>query len=172
MVVRFGLMITIVKANFTYLGEKLFGDCGKYRIELITNLFTLLIIVCLLTLHWKKKLCLTSILWNMINSNCKLYNNVVKLSLNNVSTTIGENIRYFMYKYKVQEYDWYESINIIYKKIDSYLKSRFNAKVQFDAAVIRELCDSRDSCSDLIFIRKELEVFIEMFVYEMIIIIV
>ena len=53
MVVRFGLRVRIVQANFTYLGEKLFGDCGKYLIELITKLFTLLIIVCLLTLHWK-----------------------------------------------------------------------------------------------------------------------
>ena len=50
MVVRFGLIVRIVKANFTYLGEKLLEDCGKYRIEHITNLFTLLIIVCLLTL--------------------------------------------------------------------------------------------------------------------------
>ena len=53
MVVRFGLIVRIVQANFTYLGEKQFGDCVKYRIELITNLFALLIIVCLLTLHWK-----------------------------------------------------------------------------------------------------------------------
>ena len=60
-------------------------------------------------------------LWNMINSNCTLYHNIVNLSLNNVSTTIGENMRYFMYKYIIQEYDWYESINIIYKKIDSYI---------------------------------------------------
>ena len=53
MVVRFGLIVRIVQANFTNLGEKLFGDCGKYLIELITKLFTLLIIVSLLTLHWK-----------------------------------------------------------------------------------------------------------------------
>ena len=59
-------------------------------------------------------------------------------------------------------YDWYESINIIYKKIDSYMLSHFKAKVQCDAAVIRELCESQDSCSDLLFSRKELEVFIEM----------
>ena len=58
-----------------------------------------------------------------------------------------------MYKYKIQEYDWYESINIICKKIDIY----FYAKVQCDAAVIRELCESRDSCSDLLFCLKELE---------------
>ena len=81
-------------------------------------------------------------LWNMINSNCNLYRNIVNLSLNNVSTTIGENLRYFMYKYMIQEYDCYESINIIYKKIDSYMLSHFNAKVQCDAAVIRELCES------------------------------
>ena len=85
-------------------------------------------------------------LWNMINSNCKLYHNIVNLSLNNVNTTIGENL----YKYMIQEYDWYESINIIYKKNDSYMLSHFNAKVQCDAAVIRELCELRDSCSDLL----------------------
>ena len=50
MVVRSGLIVRIVQANFTYLREKLLGECGKYRIEHITNLFTLLIIVCLLTL--------------------------------------------------------------------------------------------------------------------------
>ena len=53
MVVKFGFIVTIVQANFKYLGESQFGNCGKYRIELITNLFTILIIVCLLTLHWK-----------------------------------------------------------------------------------------------------------------------
>ena len=53
MIVRFGLIVRIVQANFTYLREMLFGDCGKYRIELITNLFTLLILVYLVTLHWK-----------------------------------------------------------------------------------------------------------------------
>ena len=84
----------------------------------------------------------------MINSNCKLYNNVVKLSLNNISTTINDNImRYFMYNCKNINYNWYESINIIYKKIYKYMLSHFKAK---------ELCESRDSCSDLIFCSKEL----------------
>ena len=45
-------IVRIVLANFTYFVEKLFGDCGKYRIELITNLFTLLIIVCI-DITWK-----------------------------------------------------------------------------------------------------------------------
>ena len=50
-------------------------------------------------------------------------------------------MRYFMYKYKIQEYDWYESNNIIYKKIDNYRLSHCNAEVQCDAVVNRELCD-------------------------------
>ena len=29
MVVRFGFIVRIVQANFTYVGEKLFGNCGK-----------------------------------------------------------------------------------------------------------------------------------------------
>ena len=40
--------------------------------------------------------------------------------------------------------------------------SHFSAKVQCNAAVIKELCESPDSCSDLLFSCKELEVFIEM----------
>ena len=47
-------------------------------------------------------------------------------------------------------------------KIDNYMLSHFNAKVQCNAAVIRELCESQDSCSGLIFSHKELEVSIDM----------
>ena len=39
--------------------------------------------------------------------------------------------------------------------------SHFSVKVQCDAAV-RKLCEYRDSCNDLLFSRKKLEVFIEM----------
>ena len=98
MVVRFGLIVRIVHANFTYLGKKLFGDCGNCRIELITNLSTLLISIHHQLIYITLEKCCIKYLWNLINSNCKLYNNIVKLSLNNVSTTIGENMRYFMYK--------------------------------------------------------------------------
>ena len=59
-----------------------------------------------------EKRCIKYLL-NMINSNCKLYHNIVNLSLNNVSTSIGENLRYFMYKYMIQEYDWYETYSHI-----------------------------------------------------------
>ena len=44
--------------------------------------------------------------------------NIIKFSLFNMSTTIGENIKYFMYKYNVTMSDWYNSLSYIYKKID------------------------------------------------------
>ena len=48
-----------------------------------------------------------SALWNLIENNCKLCNNIVNLSFNdyNVSTNIGKNRRYLMHKYKIQEHD-------------------------------------------------------------------
>ena len=97
----------------------------------------------------------------MINGENKLYGSIVKLSLYNNSTTLGENIRYFMYKYKIYDYEWYEPINLIFKQIDRYVLSRLDENVQCDAVAIRELCESRDSCDDLIFDHNELRIFIE-----------
>ena len=54
-------------------------------------------------------------------------------------------MRYFMYKYLIQVYDWYESINVIYKKIDSHMLSHLNAKVQCDEAVIRSNFVNRET---------------------------
>ena len=57
-------------------------------------------------------------------------------------------MRYFMYKYKIPEYDWYESIKIIYKKIENYMVLYFKAEVQCGPVVIRELCESQEySCA-------------------------
>ena len=76
-------------------------------------------------------------------------------------TTLGENIRYFIYKYKIYDYEWYDSINVIFKKSDRYVLSRFDEDVQCDAVAIRELCEARDSCDDLMFDHSELHIFIE-----------
>ena len=100
-------------------------------------------------------------IWNLINGENKSYGSIVKLSLCNNSTTPGENIRYFMYKYKIHDYKWYESINVIFKKIDSYVSSRLDEDVRCDAIAIRELCESRDSCDDLMFDHSDLHIFIE-----------
>ena len=44
---------------------------------------------------------------NLINGENKLPGSIVKLSLYNNSTTLGEKIRYFMYKYKIYDYERY-----------------------------------------------------------------
>ena len=74
----------------------------------------------------------------MINGENKLYDNISKLLLCNNSTTLGENIRYFMYKCKIYDYEWYGYINVIFKKIDSYVLSRLDEDVRCDAIAIRE----------------------------------
>ena len=60
-------------------------------------------------------------LMNLINGENKLYGSFVKLSFYNNSTTLSENIRYFMYKYKIYDYEWYDFIYVIFKKIDRYV---------------------------------------------------
>ena len=66
-----------------------------------------------------------------------------------------------MYKYKIYDYEWYESINGKIIKIDSYVLSLLDEDVQCDTITIGELCESRDSCDDMMFDRSELHIFIE-----------
>ena len=93
----------------------------------------------------------------MINGENKLYGSIVKLSLYNNSTTLGENIRYLCINMRSTRY----SINLIFKKIDRFVLSRLDEDVQCDAVATIELCESRDSCDDLMFDHSELRIFIE-----------
>ena len=40
-------------------------------------------------------------IWNLMNSDTILFNRTVKHSLSMSSTTLGESIRYFMFKYGI-----------------------------------------------------------------------
>ena len=62
--------------------------------------------------------------------------------------------------YKIYDYEWYEFINVIFKKIDRCDLSRLHEDVQCDAVAIRELCESRDSCNDLMFDHSELHMYL------------
>ena len=77
----------------------------------------------------------------MKNNENKLYCSIVKLSLCNNLPTLGENICHFMYKYKIYDYECYESINVILKTLGSYVLSRLDEDVQCDAIAIRKLCE-------------------------------
>ena len=52
-------------------------------------------------------------IWNLINSGCKLHADIVFLSMDNMYSTIGENMRYFMYKYKFSTNDWYRPLSFL-----------------------------------------------------------
>ena len=65
-----------------------------------------------------------------------MFNNFILLSSHCLmSTTIGENIKYFMYKYNVTMSD---------KKIDVYANRKVDMNVKYTAHAIQDLCEMRD----------------------------
>ena len=95
-------------------------------------------------------------LWTLFNSGYDIYRNIIKNSLHNRNTTLGENVRYFMHKYNIVFTDWFENINILYNKIDIYVKHNFDAESFYVGNTIRELCEARDNCCSQFFERGEL----------------
>ena len=65
-----------------------------------------------------EKYCIKFI-WNLLNSNNILFNRTVKHSLSMSSTTLGENIRYFMFKYGIYMCEWYGPISVPYERFKS-----------------------------------------------------
>ena len=80
-----------------------------------------------------------------MNSGCKLHADIVILSMDNMYSTIGENMRYFMYKYKFSTNDWYMPLSFLNNKIDTYVNSTVNFDIVCTATAIKELCQSRDT---------------------------
>ena len=74
-----------------------------------------------------------------------MYNKIVKYSMHNANNTLGENARYFMYKYKLTLDNWHQNINNIYKKVDMYVNNHADRAVECVAVAVRELCDMRDT---------------------------
>ena len=100
--------------------------------------------------------------WSLFNSNYALYSNILRLSLQNGNSTMGENVRYLMHKYGIVNSDWSQNINILYSKIESYSNRLLNIEHKCTGSVIRELCETRDSYNTQFFERRELLYVIEM----------
>ena len=79
-----------------------------------------------------------------MNSEHILFNNICKFSLFNMSTTIGEHIKYFMYTYNITMSDWYNSLSYIDKKTDVYVNRKVDMNVKYTAHAIQDLCEMRD----------------------------
>ena len=60
-------------------------------------------------------------------------------------TTIGENVRYFMYKYKIVYNDWFNDLSNIYNRIDNQIQLITQLDDICLAGAIRELCEARES---------------------------
>ena len=65
--------------------------------------------------------------------------------MHNSDTTIGENVRYFMYEYKIVYDDWFNDLSNIFNTIDSHIQNTTQLDDVCLASAIRELCESRDS---------------------------
>ena len=78
-----------------------------------------------------------------------------------MSTTIGENIKYFMYKYNIAMSNWYNSFSYIDKKIDVYVNRKVDMNVKYTANVIEDLCVIRDLHIFELFDNNEIEQFIQ-----------
>ena len=64
--------------------------------------------------------------------------------MHNANSTLGDNVRYLMYKYNLTLDDWNQNINNIHQKVGMYVNNHAGREVERDAIAVRELCDMRD----------------------------
>ena len=104
--------------DFTWHGEKLFEGFGVLIKGHIIYLFMHNNNCLPISLQLGKR-CIKFI-WNLINSPFAVHKSVINGSFCNKGSTISENIRYFMYKYDINMYDWGKPLNIVMKKVYAY----------------------------------------------------
>ena len=84
-------------------------------------------------------------LWNLLNSDNVLFSRICKYFVYNSDTTMGENMRYFMYKYNLMYDDWFSDLNDVYIKIEALVHNITKLDDVCVAGAVRELCEARDS---------------------------
>ena len=67
-----------------------------------------------------EKRCIKCI-WNLMNSDTILFNRTVKHSLSISISPLGENIRYFMFKYGIYMSEWYGPLSVLHRKIEKHI---------------------------------------------------
>ena len=82
--------------------------------------------------------------------------------MQNGNSTLGENVRYLMHKYDIVNSDWSQTINISCSKVELYLNRLMNINYKCTGSVIKEMCETRDSCNIHFFEPNELHHLIEM----------
>ena len=56
-------------------------------------------------------------IWNLMSSDTILFDRTVKHSLSMSSTTLCENMPYFMFKYVIYMSEWYGPLSVLHRKI-------------------------------------------------------
>ena len=85
--------------------------------------------------------------WSLYNSSSALYSNILRFSLQNGNLTLGKNVRYLMHEYDIVNSDWSHNIDILYSKVELFINRLMNINHKCTGSVIRELCETRDSCN-------------------------
>ena len=79
--------------------------------------------------------------WSIHNIYYAAYPNIVRSSLQNGNSTMGENVRCLMHiKYNIVKSDWSQNITILYSKVELYINRLINVDHKCTGSVIRELC--------------------------------
>ena len=84
-------------------------------------------------------------IWNLMNSDTILFDRTVKHSLSMTSTTLGENIRYFMFKYGIYMSEWYGPLSVLHMKIQKHIIKETSINNKCTGTAIRDICNARDS---------------------------
>ena len=80
-----------------------------------------------------------------MNSDTNLFDRTVKHSLSMSSTTLGENIRYSMFKYGIYMSEWYGPLSVLNSKIHKYIIKETSIINKCTGIAIRDICNARDS---------------------------
>ena len=78
-----------------------------------------------------------------MNSDTILFNRTGKHSLSMSSTTLCENIRYFMFKYGIYMSEWYGPWSVFHRKIQKHIIKETSIINKCTGIAIRDLCNAR-----------------------------
>ena len=78
--------------------------------------------------------------WSLYDSNYALYSNILRFSLQNGNSTLGEIVRYLMHKYDIVNSDWSQNIDILHSKVEVYIYRLMNNNYKCTGSVIEMLC--------------------------------
>jgi hypothetical protein len=98
-------------------------------------------------------------IWSCINSRNDIVKSVALSSIRSSTSVLGENYRYFSYKYRISPITWCAPLHTVFNCITDYVSHNvYNPR---DGYFVRELCISRDLEVECILTSTEMSQLIE-----------